>query len=538
MFAPPVQIGQLGDPDSKRDSYLEGQLGVIIADDGAATVTWVGQWNDEDTSHAGVYAAYRQAGGAWFGTPDRVSNDLAYNAKFAGNPRGDRVIGWDVPKHRSEYRGYDARIAFAPAGRAFGRPEELPAPPSVAPAGAGAPTQSLISAVGMRPDGSAVVVYSECYGEVDHGPCVGLIAIHQADGAWSDPRRSGDGIADIATDGWGGTHFLGFTFDPAVTGEQHPTLWASDLQADGSVGPKTVLSRPETWISSYWQSVHFEANRRGDLLATWVAQPWPADIGSLDTDAACRPFGGTWQVTPRVVPGGGYGELGEGGQAVVAGSAGSLEAPEVTTVFRSPAGDWSRPRSSSLPGPASGGSAAMKVDPSGSVIMAMLTDGWDTTVYRLFTASVTAVGDLPAPAELSNRAGRIEGPAMALNPRGEGLLVWYEGDAERNSGIYASTFEVEQPPAASAPPVVSKFTAHARYFTFRTTRAARVQVTVAGKSRRVGLAARARTGVNRVRFSKRVRSLLRRPGRYRATIRAHAPDGSISRPRSVMIKRR
>ena len=112
---------------------------------------------------------------------------------------------------------------------------------------------------------------------------------------------------------------------------------------------------------------------------------------------------------------------------------------------------------------------------------------------------------------------------------GNGVVAWQETGSRT---LVAARY-------SAAPPAVTALAAKRNGFRLRVSEPAKVAITVRGRGRRATMTAvpkpRARTTV---RFNRRVKRLLRRPGRYRAVVRASDGGAQSAKAKRLTFRRR
>jgi hypothetical protein len=218
------------------------------------------------------------------------------------------------------------------------------------------------------------------------------------------------------------------------------------------------------------------------------------------------------------------GALDDRGDALVSWTDGNAHAS-----FRPAGGDW---------GPATGAFArqgtveqfplALDADGAGLLVSAVTRSAGTVDTIAAFV--IPRGGTLGSAITVSGGEEPVSRPRIATDALGNGLVVWFRGPVGRSSTLFAAGY-------SARPPAVTAFKARKAAFSLRVSEPARVTITVWGRHRHASAAARVWRGANKVPFRGKVRSLLRRHGRYRATVRARDAGPRASRPRTIKFKR-
>ncbi len=190
---------------------------------------------------------------------------------------------------------------------------------------------------------------------------------------------------------------------------------------------------------------------RGDMVAVWAS----VSLSGWTIESAYRPAGRPWQTpVPLEPPQAGTAApevvLDPSGNAVAAWASSSGSGWRVHTVYRGPAGLWSKPRAISAP------------DPSGSVAPQLALDGahgvtavWSrslgtNTVIELATGDVLT-GIWGKPKQVSPVGSDALAPLIAVNRLGDGAIVWTRSDP---SGLGVVALFRRHPAKTWGPPTV------------------------------------------------------------------------------------
>jgi hypothetical protein len=506
VFTPRVAIGGPADwwPPS-----------VAIGPSGDVTVAWEGRkpfYREAPRPETlGVFVATRPAGASTFSPPVRVSSDSAHGVKVARNDRGDIALVWSlVPSPRGES---GVRFAFGPAGGAFGAPEVVPLP-----AGEGGPDVDGGSPeVAIGGDGTALLGYILGTAETSKA-----VAIVRTSGGFGPARVLAPSFTPpaVASDG---DRRLYAAWSGKTAGQEG--VYFAEREGSGFASPQ-LLSAPGDDAVIAWP-LQLRANRAGGLLVAWSSyvQADPPETRA-HVNAAMRPARGKWQKSRRI----GTGEvpsaaLNDAGDAAVNWWS---ESPEGVGLAYSPA--WS-------------GFGAPELIPSGVGLrepLALAVDSLGTAIvaWRDFSPHPPAVfaalrprtGPLGVVTPVSAPDKETWTPALATDRFDNGVVAWTESEVDGPT-VYVSSY-------SATPPAVSGFKVKRSSFAFDLDEPALVQLTL---KRNGGPAAsltkRSRAGREVVRFDARMRRMLRRPGRYRATIQARDAGPGASRVRTVTFSR-
>jgi hypothetical protein len=295
--------------------------------------------------------------------------------------------------------------------------------------------------------------------------------------------------------GWGPPRRLS---DPAFTAGQHPNLT-----------PQLVV------------------NRRGELIAAWADGP-PDYSYANRAEVAIRRAGGDWSAPTELA-----GPL----KSVRSVSPAINDAGDTSVVW----GGVSHIETAFRPAGASFGSPWNTQSPVSTDVEAMTTGidalGVTLIVHRVFASGSTdGPGQMVALLRPRDRAPQpdvpisavetaIQEPSLATDPFGNGVVVWTSHGQPRPVTAVAYS---------ALPPLVAGVRAGSAELRFRSSEPAKLRITVrrdVPRGRSATQTAVARAGANKVRYASRMRALLRRPGRFVATIRARDAG-----PRSATIK--
>ncbi|MDP1848130.1 MAG: hypothetical protein Q8K79_10095 [Solirubrobacteraceae bacterium] len=498
----------------------------VLANEGRHAVTAMGPAGDVIVAWAGtqrgVFAARRAALGGRFATPVQVSDDrVSFLAplRLARNDRGDVALAWI-----REAGGQDApgvlRVALAAAGTtAFGPPEDAVSAPSVGdPALAiGDGGEVALAFEVLAPDGKA-----DAYG-----------VLRPAGGPVGRPALLGRRVlgrgAQLAAGPGGTLHALWVAETSELGRPATSAAFTAEASPGSGFGAPRRLSDPALTAGNGYVTPQLVANRRGDLLAAWAGSPPFSGPFQTRADVATRPAGGDWSAAGDVAgphkavlsvsP-----VLNDRGDAVV--SWGNLS--HVETIFRPAGGAFGGLFNTQVVASPDFDGMAVALDALGIALIVRRQvvghAGGPGRIHVLLRARAEVPGpDIP----VSGVEEAISSPAIATDPFGNGIVVWSSGGSARpvTAVAYSATA-----------PVVARVRAGSRELRFRANEPANVRITVRrdvrhGKS--ATQTAVARPGANNVRYVSKVRALLRRKGRYVATIRARDAG-----PRSATVKLR
>jgi len=481
---------------------------------GDVVVAWAG-------ARGGVFAARRDALGGPYSSAVRISDDRISPfdpIRLARNDRGDVAIAWI-----RAYTGQDSpavvRVAVAAAGtRGFGAPQDVASGEAVRHV-----------ALAVAPDGTTAISFVQA-----RPPAGAYAAQRSAAGAVSAPqlltsRTLGLGVQLAATPD-GGLHAIWLADTSGAPGTTRlSAVNVAEARPGTTWGPAGRLSDP-AWTSGDGGSgglPQIVANRRGELIATWADSVPGSNFFQSRAEVAVRRAGGGWsapqelagpfKVVRSVSP-----AINDAGDAVV--SWGDLS--HVETTFRPAGGRFGGRLNTQVPASPDLEGMAIGLDALGVTLIVRRQVVGNTEGPGQMFALVRRRDANPEPdIAISAVEQAISSPAIATDPFGNGVIVWTSrGGSQPVTAVAYSAL----------PPLVARVRAGSRELRFRASEPAKMRISVRRDVRRGKSASQtavAKPGANKVRYSSRMRKLLRKKGRYVATIRTRDAG-----PRSSTIK--
>lgn len=322
---------------------------VDIATDAAGNA--VAAWTQFTTSDADVYVATRPAGGAW-SAPDKLTSDTP------------------------TYSGDDA---FTPS-------------------------------VVVRPDGKAVVVWTENTPAPPTSRTVVSAAVGEAGGAFGDAVQLTTTNSDVAEPVFDAAGDLHLVYDEGLSGGN--ALYERILPA-GSATWGDAVAIPGTELALPQYAVDLAIDAAGNAAVTWTSDYYD----STDVRAAHRVAGGEW-VTHGLLEENYAGDatthvaIDGSGQALVVYGSSRMSALDLGAAMPT----WSAP-ADLTPGETA---LDLQTAPDGSLLMLGQT-GSDVVVSS-FAAGTTAPSDSGA---VDDTAGYDRDPRITLNPAGGFAVSWW-----------------------------------------------------------------------------------------------------------------
>jgi hypothetical protein len=504
---------------------------IAMAPDGEAVVVWGSRFHfgpfQEGGPHPGsptapVQAAIRPAGGA-FGPQQAVSSGRARLLGMRANALGDALVEWaeeaDPPQLLVNTRVH---------GGAFGSPFK-PLPGVGAPGLAGA---TVWTSREERDDGPQPidVVTRSASGEL--GPVREV----------ARPRWSGLGGAAVAPTGE--TVVAWLEFDEAA-GRGPRRVMASVAPPGGDFGPPVTLSSTHT-ASGFADNPVVRANRRGDFVVAWGADPPGAQGGGFSTSLprlAFRPAGGSFgpeeSTDADALVRGLYRTdiaLGDGGDVALVWS----NARTTAAAYR-PAGGRLEPavRMPTVNGLQT--DPAVALDAAGTATFAW-ADGHSQDEMTTEIMAMRRPREGPyGPPELVARSVFLYEPDVGTAADGETAIVWTHHDDDTGNSMNQErgvevSYYVPDPPVVSA--VALKRSANA--LSCKLSEPARVTMVLKergrGRAFRAQRTFKAKRGSNLLRLDKKLRRKLRRGRLYVATFTARDAAGDVSKPRRLEFR--
>ena len=471
--------------------------GVALGPEGDAVVVWIGQ--------DGVYAARRPAGGGTFSDPALVAAEPASSVAVARNARGDTAVVWT----RTASMGDSApRVAMAPAGGAFGPPEDVPVPAREREPGVNAPAASYgPPSVAVAGDGTAAVGYLE---QTYDAPASAVVSVRPPAGPLRPAQVLGAGSGydvKLAADGGSGLYALWTGGQPGADRSGPNGAWFAQRSGDDFGSPRMLsgaaISTPDATLG---------ANARGDLVAAWSAAP-VAGYGYPDSvETTFRPQGLDWEAPERFVhvaiprPAAAVNEAGD------ASVTWASQPDRLMGTFRPAGGEFGEQSQALGPQTSNIYSLPLALDSLGTTIATWTAGrGSQQRIVATLRRRGGQFGDL---VDVSPLGDLTSDPRIATDRFGNGLVVWTGGPRGGTPAVNAAAYSAN-------PPAVTGLKVTAEAVSFRVDEPARVRVKLAragGKS--AAVKERARAGRNSVTLSAPMQRLLRRGGRFRATVRA------------------
>jgi hypothetical protein len=381
------------------------------------------------------------------------------------------------------------------------------------------------SHVAVTPTGAVLVSYLDNESQSQRSRPVTVL--RRPDGSWTEPQvldeyayRPPSVAADAA-----GLHAIWSTPPHGASDQRIRVLYAADAGLDGHFGESQMLSEPDRDADNGGRGPQLVSNSRGDMLVVWGPEWF-----NFQVEGAFRAAGGPWG-PPTVLSGDVPSSmrptdaLNERGDALVAWTNG------VSAYARfKPSGDDWAPTTSAFARQGTIDTMPAALDPEGNGLIV------SAVARSAGTVDTVAAFELPRGEKMRDAvvvgtgADPVSAPAVAKDAFGNGLVVWVSGRYQEPSTVHAASY-------SGAPPAISAFLARQHGFKLRVSEPARVSLTVHGRHRSATEHARVRRGVSTLPFDAKLRALLKRHGRYRATIRARDPGPRASKPRTIHFTR-
>lgn len=478
----------------------------VMGPGGDALVAWSGQTG-------GLFVSRRAALGGPFSEPVRISAIAAASSlQLARNDRGDIAIAWGGRSPEHPYL-----VAIAAPGEPFGAPEDVPVPPRGPDAlkNIVEDSRSLGSpqlAVGA--DGTIAVGYADRDAWANLTRTV--VSVRPPGGRFGPPQvllaaeAPSNGVGPstgeprLAADGLGRIH-AAWIVQPDANPATPPRVVAAEAAPGEPFGAPRVISDPALRVTSHVPQL--VANRRGDVVATWNGTGTRIALFPTRVEVVQRSATDDWSA-PQLISQPGReayyptAAVNDRGDAVVAWFA---HMGGTTTSFR-PAGGGFGPPAPSVFGGSLPEEIPVALDALG-VSVAVRIDGQVRAAVRR--------RDAPNEGEsaISPAAAIASSPAVAMDRFGNGIAVW---TTLRSRVGYITTSAY-----SALPPAIERLRVGSREFRFKASEAAHMRITVrrVHGGRSASQTSDARLGANKLAFAASMRRLLRRGGRYTATIR-------------------
>jgi hypothetical protein len=486
-------------------------------------------WQGNDDAGGGVFLARRAAAGGPWSAPVRISYSRLCGSpvRMATNARGDFAIAWFDCNDKME--NTHTLVTVAPAGGAFGPVEAVPFLPR-APASPDALYPDRFETPGelaMGADGTVAVAYLDEDSRallsrvvVSQRPPGGRFGAPQVLAASATPWDPHVERPKLAADGAGRFYAVWRYMPGDLAGGTQ--VYAAEAAAGRPFGPTRLISGPSVHVQSEVQLV---ASDRGDVFATWMGGPFFNGFGqrSGSVDVAQQLPDGSWSA-PRSLSGAGgaasdpIAAINDRGDTVVAWPM----ATGMATSFRAAGGTFGPPAWSPLVNNQHE-AVPIAIDALGNSVALRI----DTRVNALTRSR----GASPEPAAAISQPGEMYEPAIAMDPFGNGVAAWTTM-RDGKSYVTAAAYSAQAP-------AISGLRVRKTTFRLMASEAASMRITVrrTHSRRSASQAAIVRPGANAVTFGKRLRALLRKRGRYVATI--VSGDAGPRRGRySIAFKRR
>ncbi|MDX6689768.1 MAG: hypothetical protein QOG15_1225 [Solirubrobacteraceae bacterium] len=494
VFSAPQQIGSGLFPKA------------VMGSNGDAIVAWGG-------GRGGIFVARRSALGGGFTGPVQVGDD-GPPLSIATNARGDIAVAWTTIWGAEVGQ---ARVAIAPAGGAFGPPEDVPVPsrgPVVHTDDEG--RQFTPPQVAVAADGTVAVGNLE----TDRGADVSrtLVSLRPPGGRFGapqvlsaanvDPGQPWTSEAKLGADGLGRVYAVW----GMGAGGRGWLLSAAESAGRPFGSPRLVsdLSRQAN------SEMDLAVNERGDAIATWSSSdPHPAGEpvpGRVEVAELAE--SGAWARRPPVTAGDeALGaprvDINDKGDAIVSWA----RSGGTATSFRPAGGSF---------GPAT--SSAFAVDPRLEVPVALDALGISVAASAAdqVSAQIRVRDDRPElPVAVSGAGNGLAYTGIAMDRFGNGVITWTEVAAGRQPGYDEAA--VMAAAYSALPPAVDEVRMGKRRLALRSSEAGVARITVRRRhsARKALQSVVLRPGKNAPKLAKGVRKLVRRKGRYTMTVRTY-----------------